>query len=189
MRNRKLILATLIVGCLLWASSFQIASAQDTTQEPADPAMLTTVADQLATDFPLMTQTAAAQEPTATPEPPADTSVNVTIEQPPVADPVEDTLSRYGVFGIAAIALVVVYFLSRTGIVNAAAGIPKWAFDMGIFGVDQGMTALERAALLTADPLDDKTVADLRKEIAEFKRLVEETRVLVAQVTTLKKPE
>lgn len=85
--------------------------AQD--QETVEPALATAVSDQLATDFPLMTQTAAAAlTPTveAVEPAPVDNSVNVTIEQPPEPPvepaPVDNTQTYLFILAVIAIAVI-----------------------------------------------------------------------------------
>lgn len=181
MKRQLLKLAVIVGAFLLWFTLVTSVRAQD--QETVEPALATAVADQLATDFLLMTQTADALTPTTEPTDavnPPNVNVDVNVEQPdtpPPVDPVADVVSRYGVLIIAVVAIVVLALVSRTGIVQAAAGIPKWAFDTGMFVVDNGLSELERRALLTTDPADDVVVAELRKEIAEIRKQVEENRV------------
>lgn len=167
MRNRKLVLACLIVGCLLWATSFQIARAQDAEVTPE-----------------------ASLPPTAVSDPPADTNVNVTIEQSPAApveDVIESTAREWGVLIIAVVALVVFGLVARTGIVQAAAGVPKEVFDTAVFAIERGVDALERGAVGTATPLDNMGIVELRKVIADLVRQVEENRITAGAQTV--KPE
>lgn len=57
-RNRKLILAAIAIGLLLWASSFSVMPVQGPGQETVEPALATAAAIRLSTDQPLMTQAA-----------------------------------------------------------------------------------------------------------------------------------
>ncbi len=119
----------------------------------------------------------AAQE--ATPEAPApEGDITITVEQPP-ADPgvLENVARDWGVLIIATIALIVIGFVARSGIVAAAAGVPPEVFDTAIYGVERGLDVLDRGAIVTPTPLDNAAIAELRRLIADLAKQVEENRI------------
>lgn len=132
----------------------------------------------------LLAPPAAAQE--ATPEavptdvPATEGDIIITVEQPPaVPDLLQSTVQEWGVLIIATIALVAISFVACSGIVQAAAGVPKEVFDTAVYGMERGLDVLDRGAIATPTPLDDAVIAELRLLIADLARRVEENRTTV----------